>query len=244
MQDELKPGAEGTEGPAVAEIAKTSERPAQVEGSGSAPEANSGQGGDIDWKNKYFAQQRYTEKLAKQIDDINQWRQQVSQPAQAPAASAPTPQVDIFTDPQAYVRNEVKQALLSDIKPELEKARLADRQERAKEYLLSQDYIDPNSEEAKEELEKIYAERGFNHTWQVNPELAAEGILEIYKARKGIGKQTPPKAQAGAVLSGSASNGNVKKTWTSREVAALSMPDYEKYREDIESAYKEGRYRE
>ena len=245
MEDELKPEAEGTQGnPPAAETTQTQDRPPQVEGNGSAPEVKHGQSGEVDWRNKYFAQQRYTEKLSKQIEDINQWRQQVSQPAQTQAAPAPNPQLDIFTDPQAYVRNEVKQALATDLKRELGQRDMVDQQGKAEEYILSQPYVDRNSEAERAELQKIFKERGFGQAWMNNPHAAAEGVLEIYRARKGIGKQTPDRNQAGAVLSGASQNQNGRKTWTSREVAALSLTDYEKYRNDIESAYKEGRYRE
>ena len=243
MEEELKPGAEGTQGTPPAPETQSPERPAQVEGDGSAPVAKNGQGGDIDWKNKYFAQQRYTEKLSKQIEDINQWRQQVSQPAPSPSAPAPSPQ-DIFTDPQAFVRNEVNQALSTGMRTELAKERIANQKEKAEEYILSQDYIDPASEADRAELRNIFEERGFKHAWNTNPHNAAEGVLEIFRARKGIGKQTPPRVQAGAVLSGASQNQNGRKTWTSREVSALSMQDYEKHRDDIEAAYKEGRYKE
>ena len=140
--------------------------------------------------------------------------------------------------------NEVRQALDTGLRQEMGKERLANQQEKAEAYILSQDYINPESEADRAELQKIYLERGFAHTWYVNPFQSAEGILEIFKARKGIGKQTPARSQAGAVLSGASPNANGKKTWTSREVTALTLPDYEKYREDIEAAYKEGRYRE
>lgn len=228
----------GTEEP------QTQERPTQVEGDGSAPVSVNGKNGDIDWKNKYFAQQRVTEKLSKQIEDLNKWREQFSQPAQPQAASAPNPQVDIFTDPETFVRNEVKKSLSTDLKQEFDKQRLEAQQVKAEEYILSQDYIDPESEETKTELKEIFKQRGFAHAWNSDPFAVAEGVLEIYKARKGIGKSTPPKAQAGMVPSGASQNPNGRKVWTSREVNSLSLADYEKYREDINAAVKEGRYKE
>lgn len=245
--DNQQPTATEAQGNVTVEYSQNPEqRPAQVEGAGSAPAERQGQDKEIDWKAKYFAQKNYTEKLGKRLDELDQWRSELNQRLVPPQpAAAPSQEVDIWTDPKTYVKNEVRQALLTDVRSELEKERLLAQQGKAEEYILSQDYINPESEADKEELQKIFKERGFARIWEENPFLAAEGVLEIYRARKGIGKSTPARAQAGAVLSGSAPAVNGKnKVWTSREIASLTAEEYEKHRSDIEVAVKEGRYKE
>ena len=245
MDDLEIPAAQGPQGnPPAAEPTQTQERPTQVEGDGSAPEVTASNGREFNVQNYVNANKRITDGLKKDMAEMKELITRIAQPAPAPAPSAPSPEVDIFTDPKAYVQREVKQALAAGLSQELGKERLMDQQEKAEAYILSQDYIDPESEDARAELKKIFQERGFKHVWNTNPFSAAEGVLEIYRARKGIGKSTPSRAQAGAVLSGASSNGSGQKTWTPREVAALSLQDYEKNRVDIENALKEGRYKE
>lgn len=246
MEDIQTPGAIGPQGTTiVAETPQVPERPAQVEGDGSAPEVSKGEGRESNVQNYIHANKRVTDGIKKDLAELKEMiTQRFQQPAPAQAPSAPSPEVDIWTNPQAFIRNEVKQALATDMQVGFAKERLVDQQEKAKEYLLSQDYVDPNSETDKAEMEKIYQEGGFAYAWGIDPARAATGILEIFRARRGIGKPTPSRAQAGAVLSGSSPSSNGSKLWTSKEVAALSAENYEKYRGDIETAYKEGRYRE
>lgn len=229
--------------PPAAEETQTLNSPAQVEGAGNAPEATGSDGKAFDVQKFFVNNKRVTDGLRSELRELKELITQRFQPAPSQPPPAVENEFD-WTNPKNAIQKEVQSYLSQSVKPVFEQERLIDRQNRAKEYLLSQDYIDPQSEEAKGELDSIFTKYGFDHAWKINPELAAEGILEIYKSKKGIGKTTPPKVQAGAVLSGSAQNGNKSRTWTSKDVAALSSQDYEKYRTDIEAAYKEGRYRE
>lgn len=234
--------------PVASEETQTLNSPVQVEGDGNAPEAN-GQGKksfQFDPEKFYINNKRVTDELRqgmKRLEDLVQ--QRLAPPSQPQPAS--TVQDFDWSNPRNEIQRTVKETIHSELKPVLEQERIVDRQARAKEYLLSQDYIDTNNLEAvQSELDAIYADPryGFTHSWSTNPEQAAEGILEIYKTRKGIGRNTPSKAMAPTVPGGQGIGSNAKKVWTSKEVNSLSMADYDKLRDDIEAAYKEGRWRD
>ena len=251
MEEPITPAEEGTQGnpSTTAEIqTETQERPPQVEGNGSAPEVIGGNGREFNVQNYVNASKRVTDGIKKDIAEQKQVMQEIlarlAPPAVTPAPSASSPEVDIFTNPEAYVDKRVSNALNTRLEQKLGERDLRDQQRKAEEYILSQDYIDPESEADRAEIKKIHQEAGFAYAWGVTPFAAANGILEIFKARKGIGKSTPNRVQAAAAPSGAAPNANGKRVWTSKEVSALSMKDYDTHRSDIEAAYKEGRFRE
>ena len=246
MQDEPKPGAEGPQGnPPAPVVVENPDRPAPVEGAGSAPSGNNGdgRGKEPDWKNKYFAQERLLEKQRKRIDELDQWRSQFNTPAQTTVAPNPDEELaNHWNDPIGSTRQIVKSVLQGELSQELSKERLAQGQAQAEAYILSQDYVDPDAD--ADTFRSIMEEHGLMPAWNNDPFKTAKAILKIFKSERGISdKKTPPKAQAGSVLSGSgpsaASNG--KKIWTSKEIRAMTLEAYKEKQADIETARQEGR---
>ena len=117
----------------------------------------------------------------------------------------------------------------------------------AEEYILSRDYVNRESEDDVATIKGIIRDRGLNAVWMVDPSAAAESVLEIFKYRKGIGKSNgQSRAQAGSALGGNApvSNGIGQKIWTSKEISEMKMEDYVKFKDDIDTAKREGRVRD
>tara|TARA_R110001632_G_scaffold10908_2_gene39833 strand:- start:88 stop:894 length:807 start_codon:yes stop_codon:yes gene_type:complete len=104
------------------------------------------------------------------------------------------------------------------------------------------------------------------HTWaKSQPEVIQEWVynnpddvslavkaIDLYKMEAGMGNQpsSGKKAQSQPVSPSAADmvstktktvNANEPKVWTQREIAALSMDDYDKYEKEIDSAIIEGR---
>ena len=245
MEDEIKPVEEGTQGNPPAAENQNPDRPAQVEGAGSAANGNNGEGRgkDPDWKSKYFAQQRILDKQAKRLDGLDQWREQFKTPVVPKVAVNPDDeQTKYWINPIEATRTIASETVDGKIEKALSTRDLAQNQTQAEAYILSQDYIDPEAD--ADSLREIMEQNGLIHSWNIDPFKTAKAVLKIFKQERGIAeKKSPPKAQAGSVLSGSghsaASNG--KKVWTSKEIRAMSLEEYQKNQDAIETARKEGR---
>lgn len=78
-----------------------------------------------------------------------------------------------------------------------------------------------------------------------DPELAAKAI-SMYKAeRQAVRQKKPTSTDDQRVRTRSAieNEGGKAKVWTAREIEAMSLDDFEKYREEIDQAFVEGRVR-
>ena len=224
----------------------TPERPAEVEGDGSKPEGDNGTGRGKG-PDPYFAQKRVTERLKKDMDELRDQNSQILQHLESlrnPAASngAPASQANQAQDDFDWTNpKKTFEALLDARFNKYE----VDREKRdAQEYVLYQEYINPDAD--MEYIQQLSKSHGLDILADIKPMLAAETLLKIVKADRGIGHKPPvPKSQARTIASNAAQPDMVdgKKVWSERAVKKMTPDEWEKSREDVLAAYKEGRYK-
>lgn len=247
MDEETKPVTEENTGESSVAEMETPERLAEVEGEGSKPEVNGSTANGVK-KGKpdpFYANKRVTESLKKEVQELKSLVTQVLEAQKQPvsngtaSASNADPVDDIWSNPDKYVEKKIEGKLGEAVRHiKSEKAR-----EDAEQWVLSQDGIDP--ERDFEELRKLSESYNLNAVAAVNPQKAAELLVKLWKADKGIQKNIPSKNQATSVQGSPASAGG-KKVYSKEWVQKLAMNDPQKYEEikdDLKLAAQEGRIR-
>lgn len=219
-------------------------RPTEVEGSGSKPE-ESNQNGRGKGPDPYYANKRVTESLKKEVKElrslVSDFIQSQKQPANQNGTSAPNSQsvqTDIWTDPDKWVDSKINSTVESHLKQfKHEKDR-----EDAEQYVLSQDFIDPEAD--VDYLQEMSKTHGLDILSKYDPKTAAHVLLKLVKQDRGIGDKTVSKAQVRSVQGGPGASNGGKRVYLRREIKTMSLDDYEKNRKDIEAAYQEGRIKD
>ena len=184
-----------------------------------------------------MAQKRIQAKTEKRLQALEEMYQRYSQQpvSQSQPSVAPQSQpTDVWSDPDKYIDSRVDGKLQATLK-QFETAR--DRKE-AEQWILSQEFINPKTD--YESLKDIAAEHGLDVLAHVDPWKAANTLVKLWKSEKGISDKSSEKPKAMSVQ-GAPAQANGKKVWSEREIKSMSLDTYEKYREDINAAFDEGR---
>jgi hypothetical protein len=211
----------------------------------------------VDWKDKL-------ETLQAEVEELKQKATPVVESAKAPPKTREEIDALKTANPELYaqvtaVANEVTETSTAEIRKqyaELEKEKLVLAKQKAKELILK----------AHPDFADIVADDAF-HAWAAtksqkiqddiykNPTdgQAAVDALDLYKAQAGKSKQEESKPVQKNVTEDAASlvstrntvgaTDNNKKIWTEKEIARLSIHDFDKCEAEIELAYREGRVR-
>jgi len=228
---------------------------------GSAPQKQKG----TNYKKRYDDLKRhYDERIAefKQKEQELLAQAQSAQPAYQPPKSAEelerfrTDYPDLYetVESVAHLRSQKEvQALQQKMQAiEEREAMIARREAETKLRERHPDFEDIRGDEefhdwAKEQPEEI---QGWIYNNPDNVSLASRAI-DIYKMERGMSLESP-KAQssqkvsrkdAASLVSTKTTTVDTKqpKVWTTREIAALSMDEYDRLEEEIDQAAKEGR---
>lgn len=237
MENE-RPGAEESQGTtSVAEKDNAPEtRQAQVEGTGSRPEgqADSERRGGPD---PFQAQKRVTDKLLKKMEKLEEfvtkWEKTQGpssngvQVQQSPQTSAPQGVSEFWSDPENYIDKKIAERT-GHVERNIEKGK-------AEQYVLSQDYIDPDKD--MEYLADMVQSNGLDQIQ--DPWKAANALLKIVKADRGLGARTVAKSTAQQVRGTPV--GLDKGIFNADDVKKMSLEDYEKNRANLMEAAREGK---
>ena len=228
---------------------------------GSAPQKQKG----TNYKKRYdYLKRHYDERIAefKQKEQELLAQAQSAQPAYQPPKSAEelerfrTDYPDLYetVESVAHLRSQKEvQALQQKMQAiEEREAMIARREAETKLRERHPDFEDIRGDEefhdwAKEQPEEI---QGWIYNNPDNVSLASRAI-DIYKMERGMSLESP-KAQssqkvsrkdAASLVSTKTTTVDTKqpKIWTTREIAALSMDEYDRLEEEIDQAAKEGR---
>lgn len=217
-------------------------RSTEVEGGSSRQDGGQQENGHRGGRDPWEAQKRVTADFKKRFDKLEATLTEIAQRSQSPQAQpqAPvsqTPQdTGFWGGPESYVdQRSTENAQKVFFQMQYQQAN-----ENAMQKVLSQEFIDPEAD--KGYLDKMIVDHGLTAAWHADPTRTAETLIKLVKLDRGIGGNgnAALKSQVRSVQGSPVSNKGVR-TWSKREIKAMSLSEFNKNEDDILAAKKEGR---
>lgn len=130
------------------------------------------------------------------------------------------------------------------VRSEMESERIEGLKEQALNYILSQPDVTRND---LADISQIMKDRGLDDLGNKRPLEAAMTALDVWRVTSRSKVDGKLKEEAKTIGGGSTSANSVpalgKKVWTRGEIDAIPVAEYPKFRDEIYTAFKEGRVR-